>query len=209
MSGRVASARVIPLRSKPTKQMMARSELRRLDKWWRTLNRPFELNSYFGPQTGPAWRVRVRAHPLVLSAIHAVRHHRGATGVKPADANTGGLVLAVGMYLHSGSVVLLRDDMRVGDPNYLRDHPLKDELATAISDHWSRHVLIDFHGMKDDRNYDISLGLGRYPPPRTQRLAERLAGAFELRGLTVDLGGTASGLSALSEETITTRNCTP
>lgn len=181
---------------------MTLSELERVDGWWRALNRPFELNDYRGPATGPASRIRLRASPLVLSAVHSVRHYRLGTGLKPADANTGGLVLALSMYLNLGSAVVLRRGSNAGDANDVRDHPLKLDLARELSREGGPHTLVDVHGMQDDVNYDVALGLGRNPPAAVVRAAHQIATAFERSGLRVDLGGRRVGLAALGKRTM-------
>lgn len=182
--------------------MFARADdLVALDRRWREINGEFEQNDRTGPATGPLWRIDVRRAPVVVTAVHGVRHSRTGTDNKANDANTGGLALLLGSVAKVSAGVITRSSSDP-DANAVTPHPFKDALASRLR-LGAGEVLIDLHGMADHESVDVALGLGPTPNEASRAVAQQLADAFTRRGARVDLGGAVTGLEARGAGTMT------
>ncbi len=170
---------------------------------WREANRPFELNDYTGPTSGPLWQFdRRRRSSVVITAVHGVRHTRSEAIGKSNDANTGGLALVLANE-HKMSVGLVRRSDAALDVNSDPEHPFKAALIERLRPA-PGHYLVDLHGMSDSYEVDVALGLGRDPSPEVLRSGERVRQALLAADLSVDFGGEATGLRGAGPGTLTT-----
>jgi hypothetical protein len=178
--------------------MPVRNEVRRLDRAWRSANRPFELNGTGRPAEGPAFEVSQGARPLVFAAVHAVAHQRGSEVRKRKEANTGGLALALSSYLGGSSAVVYRSDGQL-DANRAQEHPLKDALEGLVG---PGVVLVDLHGMSDVHGLDFVVGRGPKPESSAQ-IGDLLVDCLRARGFDVDADGAVTGFTARDPGTMT------
>ena len=101
-----------------------------------------------------AWRHQVGVVPVCLSAPHAVTQIREGKE-KLADLYTGGLAEAAA--LSSGASFTATVGKQTGDPNWDADHPYRHALLGLATD---QAVVLDLHGMRDDRGVLINVGTG-------------------------------------------------
>ena len=136
-------------------------------KRWSKLDRVFQQNDGFGALAGPSTLYSERGSSILLVAVHGIRHYSGAhdADLKGADLTTGGLVLFLAEELGVSSLVNLR---RTQDINPHRgvtaaDRQIHRALATD-----SQLTILDFHGMRDNADFDIALGTGNDEPTSQQ-----------------------------------------
>lgn len=171
-----------------------------VERRWRQAEARFESNGYRGPAEAPEFEVRTASRLGMVCAIHAVKHWR--TGrLKGEDQGTGGLATALAEWLGWSSVVVLRDDPTVEDPNSSEAHPIKQYLAEQDLPR-PGGLLVDLHGMTFRRDLDISIGIGSNDGA-SERLASAVASELILAGFDVDLGAEKTGLRARSPGTMT------
>jgi hypothetical protein len=169
---------------------------------WRELNRPYELNDYSGPSHGQLWTFDKGRKPVILTAVHGVRHTRSAAMGKANDANTAGLALALARALKVGCGTVARSDEQL-DVNSDPQHPFKAALLAQLKPA-EGSFLVDLHGMTDVHGVDVAVGVGADPDARTIATGERAANLLTKRGLSVDLGGTITKLNGAGPGTMTT-----
>jgi hypothetical protein len=170
-----------------------------LDREWWLLNRPFTERENLGPALGPPWTIRVRGSRLIVTAVHGVNHYRPGIGLKPNDANTGGLAAVLSETLNVTGAWILRADEYLPDANADGAHPFKAALIAsgAVA---NDSVLIDVHGMRSGRECDITLGHGNHSGSRDVAIA--MAAVLRSYKFDVDLGGRRTGLSGASPGTM-------
>lgn len=95
--------------------------------------------------------------PVVISAPHAVKHSREGQ-VKPCDLYTGSLSYLLAKSL-GGTLVASAKFEEGQDGNYtpLEQCAYKQELLKTVQEQKIKLVL-DIHGIRDDRGFDICLG---------------------------------------------------
>lgn len=90
---------------------------------------------------------------ILLCAQHATNHYQDGLP-KKADRGTGGLVLTLGEHSSAGYIVKTsKEDIAEGEPE-----SLKRKLLLAKPD-----LLIDIHGMREHKESDLDIGLGKSP----------------------------------------------
>lgn len=141
---------------------------------WLAAEKDFEVNLYDGQ---PSARVEVAegsTRPwLILTAPHAVNHWRDGK-LKVADRGTGGLVRILSANL--GCVGVITAEQTYSDAAYDEEHEFKDMLRRFEAE---AAVLIDFHGMADQRDVDVEIGLGLSPTDSSEKLARHIASNLE------------------------------
>jgi hypothetical protein len=146
---------------------------------WVAAEKDFEVNSYDGRLSSPIEVIRDSTRPwLVLTAPHAVNHWRKGV-LKVADRGTGGLVRILSYELGCAGVINAKQVY--SDPAYDYEHAFKD----ALEQFEAGAVLIDFHGMMDQRDLDVEIGLGLFPTVDSQKLATYLGSKLEEADLRV------------------------
>lgn len=103
-----------------------------------------------------------RRPDVLVTAVHATNHHRGAA-VKRADRGTGGLALLLAHVAGVGALVVLGGR---GDANHDARHPAKTEMLDLGAAH-----VIDLHGSTAG---EIALQIGRGAGPNPPGLLEAL-----------------------------------
>lgn len=136
---------------------------------WIAAEKDFAANRYDG-QARPAVEViHGSSRPwLILTAPHAVNHWREGN-LKLADRGTGGLVRVLSRILGCQGLITAKQIHL--DASYDEEHELKDRLEEVAS---RNCVLIDFHGMTDQRDIDVEVGLGLSPSDASEKLALRV-----------------------------------
>jgi hypothetical protein len=131
----------------------------------------------------PAGAVKIcgnTASKVIFTAPHAVNHLRDGEA-KNADIWTGSL--AETLAFATGNCSLTVNSSANDDPNWdLEIGTFKGTLARLLD---NNQVVIDLHGMKDDYDIDICIGLGPSPNQQSQVMADSLADSFCERGLRV------------------------
>lgn len=150
-----------------TKQIAAR---------WVALNEPYTSNGNHGAgEPDGALYVKRASSSLLLTAPHAVRHYRSKDlPSKKSDIWTGGLCELLGEKLDISSVTAtgFKQKWHTWDE---RSDDFKRIVAAAAD----RGVFVlDLHGMQDNHNVDICIGLGPEPSERVMLFADNLRTAL-------------------------------
>ena len=146
------------------------------------LENEFDLayNAYVGAGPEPIEVIDATARPwLVLTAPHAVNHWRDGK-IKRADRGTGGLVRTLSGALGCCGIIHARqlDPHTETDDRLLFRRALESRTPRADS-------LVDFHGMRDQRDLDVEIGLGDQPNDASIALSHSVLRCLEQAGLRV------------------------
>ncbi|WP_051569303.1 hypothetical protein [Alkaliphilus transvaalensis] len=118
------------------------------------LEKQFAQNRCFGNPKAGLFQYKEGSIPVVVSAPHTVRQIRNGTH-KKADMFTGSL--AILLHELTNCHVIYRTYTGRGDANRDIDCPYKAHLIKRIEENEISY-LIDLHGMREDRNFDIDVG---------------------------------------------------
>jgi len=147
---------------------------------WLSNEADFATEEYAGAGREPVEVIDAAERPwLVLTAPHAVNHWRDGR-IKKADRGTGGLVRTLCAALGCSGVIHARQlgpDPEPDDRLLVRE-ALESRAGGAIS-------LVDFHGMRDQRDLDVEVGLGQRPDEASLTLANEVIRCLERTGLRV------------------------
>jgi hypothetical protein len=147
---------------------------------WKVAEEDFAANRYDGRAPSALEIIEATSRPwLILTAPHAVNHWR-AGNLKIADRGTGGLVRVLSRTL--GCLGIINAKQTYSDPSYDDQHALKDVLEHHIREDY---LLVDLHGMVDQRDLDVEVGMGRRPSAKSQELADIVESALTAASLNV------------------------
>lgn len=136
---------------------------------WEMSEADYVANNYNGWGVAQPVRVRKLDPSLCLVSLHAVNHHRNGS-IKPADICTGGLVRMLGAVAGVSSIINQSCDPAM-EPLPYQYTPAELALERMLFRNPSL-VVFDFHGAKDNDQFDIALGTGG----KMSRAQERLTG---------------------------------
>jgi hypothetical protein len=163
---------------------------------WLNLNQPYTLHHNYGLDVPNCVHSVLRKNsPVLLSAPHAVHHYRNSKlQDKRSDVRTGGLCDLLGELLGFSSISAASfvSEWHSWDK---RSDDFKKILESAVS---RQQCVIDLHGMNNNHDADIIIGLGRRPSQRVKRAARDLRSL--LSPLRVDIN---DRFSAKSSYTVT------
>lgn len=100
------------------------------------------------------FEIKIGKVPILISAPHAVNHMR-ENRVKNADVYTGSLALFLHNLTNCFSIYSIK--ICEEDPNYIIGGAYKAALKEIVETYGIQYV-IDLHGAKEERNFDIDLG---------------------------------------------------
>lgn len=160
---------------------------------WLQLERRFAARHYDGAPESDATRHRVGTMPVLITAPHAVNHHRQGEP-KVADRRTGGL--AELLHEQTGATSLAAAS-RV--PDWSRWVDRNDDFTRLLRKEIERNGLIlDLHGMGDHHGIDVCIGTGGQRGTAIDAAVAAMASAFAAFEVAVD-----EPFSALSPHTVT------
>lgn len=114
------------------------------EKWYESWSKDYLVKSLVQSSNQPS---------VLLCAQHATNHYQEGLP-KKADRGTGGLALTLGDRSSAGYIIKTsNEDALNGDPQ-----SLKRMLLLAKPD-----LLIDIHGMREHKESDLDIGLGKNP----------------------------------------------
>jgi len=137
---------------------------------WEMSEADYGANNYNGWSLAQPVRVRRLDPSLCLVSLHAVNHYRNGA-IKPADICTGGLVRMLGA-VAGVSTIINQSCEPAMEPQPYQYTPAELALERMLFKNPSL-VVFDFHGAKDNDQFDIALGTGG---PNMSRAQERLTG---------------------------------
>ena len=180
----LAKSRGVPSGSRNTETMADDSADRRalqdvLAREWLAEEEQFGRNRYSGGRDALAIVAAGRRPGVVLTSPHAVTHLRDGH-VKKADRGTGGLVCALAKRAGCWAVAVAHGPAE--DAAWTDDHALK---RTVLGLAPRPTTLVDIHGMTDQRDLDVEIGLGHAPSPSSTSFGAALACNLEEAGLAV------------------------
>ncbi len=117
----------------------------------------------------------------LFTAAHSVRSLRGGTS-KPADVGTGGLAETLAVLTHGAALTAI--GRQTGDPNW---DTTAGDFKRRVLDLESR-VVLDLHGLREDRPEDLIIGLGPSPNDFSWATAARLLASARSQGLQARTG---------------------
>ena len=160
---------------------------------WLQLERRFAARHYDGAPDHAATRHRVGTIPVLLTAPHAVNHHRNGIP-KLADRRTGGL--AELLHELTGATSLAAAS-RV--PDWGRWADRDDDFTRLLRDDAERNrLIVDLHGMGDHHGIDVCIGTAGQRGIAIDTAVDALARAFAAFEIAVDVP-----FSGLSPHTVT------
>lgn len=137
---------------------------------WEMSEADYGANDYNGWTQAQPVRVRRLDPSLCLVSLHAVNHYRDGR-IKPADICTGGLVRMLGA-VSGVSTIINQSCEPAMEPLPYQYTPAELALERMLFKNPSVTVF-DFHGARDNDQFDIALGTGPLPMSRAQ---QRLTG---------------------------------
>jgi len=155
---------------------------------WAALERDYAVSSYDGSGAEADARFVNRNSRVLLTAPHAVNHHRDGHP-KLADRRTGGLAELLGEL--TGASVLSAIG-RVPDWRQWaeREDPFARQLAQLLP---GVDYVLDLHGMTDQHGRQLCIGTGANPSGPTMRTARHLQVLLAPFAVTLDDPFTAAG----------------
>jgi hypothetical protein len=180
---------------------MSYSGHKKLCARWREANRPFEENGGDG-RVVPEITVAVnRDSPVCIVSVHAINHYNKDEGLKPADLYTGGLAIALAEKFGTSLVYNTHRDPAISP---WKKRTAADDHVAAIARANAPAAILDFHGVRDNPDFDIAIGTSVQPPNPEQSLLIALFVAIANKhGLKVAIN--PEGYRADGERTVTTR----
>jgi len=147
---------------------------------WEMSEADYGVNNYNGWGLAQPVRVRKLDPSLCLVSLHAVNHHRDGK-IKPADICTGGLVRMLGAVAGVSSIINQSCDPAM-EPQPYQYTPAELALERMLFRNPSL-VVFDFHGAKDNDQFDIALGTGGTMSRAQERLTGLIADECSRAGL--------------------------
>lgn len=168
---------------------------------WELAERPLARGLYMGEALEAPLKIGQRSTDVCLVAAHAVSHHREGR-IKPADVYTGGLVRTLGLVTGASTMVAQTCDARLeplsGSLSLLEERLLLWRQTNP------RAVILDFHGARDNDQFDVALGTGEGDiAPEQFRLIANFAEAMAAKGLKLAIN--PEGYQAKTKQALTRR----
>lgn len=142
------------------------------------------------------YRIRhvVGTNNFMITAGHSVNHLREEK-IKFADVFTGSIASILAKI--TGSHALLMESSGNFDPNFDKSNPFKERMRD-IAKIYEINGILDIHGCKEEREFDVSIGISRQDT--ADQFISSVMSAINESGLIVDANNT---FRALKRETIT------
>lgn len=165
----------------PQKPTVSRAVPELTSDGWDAAEQKYSDRLYLGASSNSAVSVlNPTDRPEVLvTAPHGVVHVRDNQDKMP-DLGTGSFAELVAKASGCAAVITARGGLP--DAAWYDDHPLKTQIRSLDP---RPSVLIDFHGMSDQRNLDIELGLGICANRQSLNLADYFQSQLLEAGLAV------------------------
>src|ERR1700733_6476453 len=151
--------------------------------WLRNEER-FAANSYTGAAAEDGVARKRGGSALILTAPHAVMHRRDGRS-KLAEPGTGGLAMTLAAAFDASYVCVV--GAQTQDAAWVSEHPFKVALMQLLT---PTSIVLDLHGMRDEHETDVEIGLGAAPDARTHAYGQRLADALARFALRVAVNHT-------------------
>lgn len=161
---------------------------------WARMEARYGANAYIGEDTGPEMTSIDRGSKVLLVAAHGVNHHRPNGDAKFADRWTGSLAEVLGRMTGVSVVAATRKPHHFG---LWKNRA--DGFARRMKQMADNHrVVIDLHGITDNHDLDLCIGIGPLPSELEHRIAARVVDT------DLDLNTTIGGpFPALRQHTLT------
>jgi len=153
------------------------------------------LNYYFLTNNKNGFKIddknyiyKIGKNPIILSAPHAVRQQRPYKE-KESDYLTGPLAIYLAEKCDCSYFVRIYNDN--DDPNWPLDYTVTDienEYLKALRkyiEEYKQHLVIDIHGCKNNRLYDVSMFLDNHQP-WDKKIVNLFARELQQNNLSVD-----------------------
>lgn len=148
---------------------------------WLEREQSYAVMNYDGEADADDVRHIDRRHPVLISAPHAVNHHRfGAS--KRADRRTGGLAEVVGEATGAGVLTAAGRVSEWGSWEERTDGFVRILRREALR----RTLILDLHGMGDRHGTDVCIGTGGESGPALRRAVGCLDRQFAGYRVSID-----------------------